>query len=467
MEEQPQVPIKKVEETHITFVRNVKRKLDAVSPSFCLAKWLQVTVHLGTGKTHSCHHPRAHQVGVYEVEHDPSALHNSSVKMNIERQDMMNGVQTSSCDYCWRIENSQPDALSDRAMKSAAPWAYKHLDRVAKHGALTPIHPTYLEVSMGTTCNMRCLYCSPEFSSKWEEDVNRHGGYKVGTQELYNPIWLKANDMLQIKTENGEQNAYEKAFDKWFPDVVPHLHTLRLTGGEPLLNKSTWRVMDDLIQNPRPDLEFAINTNLCVPDKLVDQLIETLTALDGKVKTLTVFTSAEAVGKQQEFARDGMDWDRFTTNVNRIITQTKARITFMTTINVLSVPTFVDFVHWVLELRRKHEKWVEGQYGRIGLSPNYMRYPDFLSLRALNSAWRLKFNADCQMLAAEKGTEPGELFAHERKQIQQIGQWTLEGTDADSARAGFDLLMFLDQVKVRRGLDHEVVFPGLRSMLTL
>jgi hypothetical protein len=134
---------------------------------------------------------------------------------------------------------------------------------------------------------------------------------------------------------------------------------------------------------------------------------------------------------------------------------------------VLSVPTFVDFVHWVLELRRKHEKWVEGQYGRIGLSPNYMRYPDFLSLRALNSAWRLKFNADCQMLAAEKGTEPGELFAHERKQIQQIGQWTLEGTDADSARAGFDLLMFLDQVKVRRGLDHEVVFPGLRSMLTL
>ena len=225
--------------------------------------------------------------------------------------------------------------------------------------------------------------------------------------------------------------------------------------------------MQDLIDNPRPGLEFAINTNLCVPDKLIDQLIDTLNALDGKIKTLTVFTSAEGTGPQQEFIRDGMDWARFTANVERIITQTKARITFMTTINALCTTTFVDFVHWVLELRRTHEHWVEGQYGRIGLSFNYMRYPDFLSLRALNEAHRLKFNADCQMLASEPGTEPGELFAHERKLLQQIGQWTLEGTDVESAKHGPDLLAFLGQVKIRRGLDHEKVFPNLPSMLTL
>jgi hypothetical protein len=35
----------------------VKKKLDGVGCGFCLAKWTQVTMHLGTGMTHSCHHP--------------------------------------------------------------------------------------------------------------------------------------------------------------------------------------------------------------------------------------------------------------------------------------------------------------------------------------------------------------------------------------------------------------------------
>ena len=31
--------------------------LDKTGKGFCLAKWNQVTMHLGTGMTHSCHHP--------------------------------------------------------------------------------------------------------------------------------------------------------------------------------------------------------------------------------------------------------------------------------------------------------------------------------------------------------------------------------------------------------------------------
>jgi pyruvate-formate lyase-activating enzyme len=447
------------QEQHILFIKSVRDRLNAVSPSFCLAKWLQVTVHLGTGKTHSCHHPRAHVVGLDELERDVSALHNSRIKMHVERTDMMNGVQASACDYCWRIENSQPDAISDRHMKSASPWALPHLDRVAKHGALVPIHPTYLEVNMGTTCNMRCLYCSPEFSSKWEEDTTRHGAYKLATTTLYDPTWMRTNHMLQIKCEE-EQNPYEKAFDAWFPIVVPHLHTLRLTGGEPLLNKSTWRVMEDLIANPRPDLEFAINTNLSTPNKLIDQLIDCLQRLNGKVKTLTVFTSAESTGSHQEFARDGLNWEQFTRNVSRIITETKARITFMTTINVMSNYRLPDFIDYVNNLRKTHDHIVGMQYSRIGLSLNYMRYPDFMSLRALNAEQRSRFNASCVRQADDM---TNLMYPHEREQLKQIGQWVLDGNDGDSARYASDLTVFLDQVLVRRGLDDRDVFPSLRA----
>ena len=55
-----------------------KKQLDIISPSMCAAKWNQVTLHLGTGTTHSCHHPTPHHIPVEELENNPSALHNTS-----------------------------------------------------------------------------------------------------------------------------------------------------------------------------------------------------------------------------------------------------------------------------------------------------------------------------------------------------------------------------------------------------
>ncbi len=37
-------------------------KLNQISPSFCLAKWFNVSLHIPTGRTHSCYHPPAHYV---------------------------------------------------------------------------------------------------------------------------------------------------------------------------------------------------------------------------------------------------------------------------------------------------------------------------------------------------------------------------------------------------------------------
>ena len=70
--------------------KKVKDKLDVVSPSFCLAKWTQVTLHLQNGTNHSCHHPGTHKINIEEIDKDPSALHNTSYKKELRRQ-MMEG----------------------------------------------------------------------------------------------------------------------------------------------------------------------------------------------------------------------------------------------------------------------------------------------------------------------------------------------------------------------------------------
>ncbi len=58
----------------------VREELNKTGCGMCLAKWTQVTLHLATGMTHSCHHPVPHKIPLAELKRNPSALHNTRYK---------------------------------------------------------------------------------------------------------------------------------------------------------------------------------------------------------------------------------------------------------------------------------------------------------------------------------------------------------------------------------------------------
>ena len=43
-------------------LKSKRNVINSVSSTFCLAKWLQSTVLLQNGETHSCHHPSRHKI---------------------------------------------------------------------------------------------------------------------------------------------------------------------------------------------------------------------------------------------------------------------------------------------------------------------------------------------------------------------------------------------------------------------
>ncbi len=77
-----------------------KKAIDDISSSFCAAKWLQVSLHLTNGKTHSCYHPPTHDINAEELLTNPSALHNTK-KIFHERNLMLDGKRPTGCEYCW------------------------------------------------------------------------------------------------------------------------------------------------------------------------------------------------------------------------------------------------------------------------------------------------------------------------------------------------------------------------------
>ena len=142
-----------------------KSQLDSISPSFCAAKWLQVSLHLTNGRTHSCYHPPTHQINLDQLKLDPGALHNTSQKFE-ERKMMLEGQRPTGCDYCWKIEDA--GHVSDRYYRSSEHWAVDKIAEISSQPFDFNVKPTYVEVNFNQTCNFKCSYCSPHLSSEWQ-----------------------------------------------------------------------------------------------------------------------------------------------------------------------------------------------------------------------------------------------------------------------------------------------------------
>jgi hypothetical protein len=355
--------------------KRIRDTIDAmaeVSPTFCAAKWKQVTIHLQNGMTHSCHHPGTHKVPLAELAANPSALHNTQFKKE-QRKLMLEGKRPSECDYCWRVEDSGTEALSDRTLKSNAQWAFPFIKDIAAKPWDDDVLPSYVEVSFSHVCNFKCTYCMPMVSSPWMEEIERFGPYPT-TDAFNNLDWVKDQNMMPIP--NREHNPYVDAFWKWWPELYPALKHFRITGGEPLMSRNTFKVMEWILENPHPDLEFSVNSNMGIPDALLDKFIEMAKRItgEGKLKAFRMFTSSEAHGAKAEYIRTGLDYNRWLDNIDRFLTEVPgSEFTIMSTFNALSVTSYKEFLDDMLALRLNH---LDGSSrAPLLIDIPYLRYP--------------------------------------------------------------------------------------------
>jgi hypothetical protein len=456
---------------------STKEKLNSVGCGFCLAKWTQVTMHLHNGTTHSCHHPEPHKVGLEEVERNYTALHNSNTKKQARKQ-MLEGERPKECQYCWNVEDSS-DSFSDRIFKSAEPWSEPYFDEIKDSHWRSDYNPKYSEVSFSNTCNFKCAYCGPEYSSKWVEEINQYGEYVLESQTFngLDPMIVKKT----LPYKHSEFNPYVEAFWKWWPELYHSLDTFRITGGEPLLSKDTWGVLDYIIEseNPNRELKLSINSNLGVPDDLVDKLIQKLEIIinEKRVKEVIIFTSCDAYGKQAEYVRYGLEFNRLISNIDKILLLLpKVTIVIMSTFNMFSIFSYEKLIRKVYELKLKHFNTERYWNSSLILDTSYLRFPDFLSFRILKGYLNVEYFERCEKYMKFNSTYRSLNF-YEQQVIEDVGFSTKEIekitrikemflTDAEINEDLFykqkkDFLKFIKEYEVRRGLKCEEYYPEL------
>lgn len=303
------------------------------SETSCRLKWSWSTLYLNQGTTSSCH--RASNSVIPEKFED---FHNTYVKIQ-DRSVMLQSLWPGNgCEYCRDIEHS--GGISDRMFQNQIPDIYpKELDQ---DSTLTTVNPVVLEVFFSNTCNLSCVYCNAKLSSSIQSENKKFGGAILPE--------------LNFEYTDNRYRELVPKFWSWFETNSLSLQRLQILGGEPFLQTDVLKLIEYFEQHPHPDLEFNLVTNLILPTKVIEPILEKLRDLkqQNKLKRIDIQVSVDCWGQAQEYIRHGFTLDIFDRNMELLINMSAFRIGLLSTITSLSIPSMP-------ELAQKYNQWCKKQ----------------------------------------------------------------------------------------------------------
>ena len=428
--------------------------LDKLSDSFCAAKWYNATIWLGSGMTTSCHHPPAHLVDIDRVRANPRLLHNTDQKKE-DRRKMLAGERPAGCEYCWKIEDMGRDAVSDRVYKSKI-YPIEALDEAFVTAPDRDVNLRTLEIAFDRTCQFACSYCNPAFSTTWVNDIRRNGPYNNLVSDGRNHF-THTHDSAQL-FKITEDNAYISAFFAWWEsDLHRTLTELRITGGEPLMSAHTWRLIDWFQDNRgRSNTRLAINSNLGT-DIDVDRLLVSTQGM-----AIDLYTSNEAISVQAEYIRDGLVWDDWANNVERLLDSGQFRgIHVMCTINALCLSTLDQLLECIMNWKLEYGK------DAVSFTLNILRFPSFQSPLVLPDNIRTVYKQRLVTWLAH-WADSEFIHEHEINHTQRLIDYldvvkTPHSEAFEMPKLLNDFRQFYTQYDQRRGKDFVATFPELKE----
>jgi len=281
-----------------------------IPKTFCPAKWDEVLINLSANYVYSC--CKSTPVQITKKEDINTAL-------DQQRSNLLTGIQDPACNYCWKVENQGHESLRHRYLKlfdQSQFENYKNNTTSLKQ----------IEVSLGNECNFQCIYCNPKFSSQWETDVTSKP-YKIYSDRHFYSI-----------DEKNINNV---------PDTISWLNTyksiekLEIIGGEPLQNKNFFKIIHAIKSK-----ELGFSTNLsCKTFTPIDKILK----LTDKYQKISIRISIDSTGKNAEFSRYGMDFNRMIKNINYVLTTAPPQVeirflSLMTSITIRDLDNTIEMM---------------------------------------------------------------------------------------------------------------------------
>lgn len=282
------------------------------------------------------------------------------------RSQMLKNEFPSVCKTCYKYDQNNVESKRIESNRS-----FRHLidgcvENTNPDGSLKNIDYRYIELRLGTVCNLKCITCNPFSSNRWNEDVSIFENTEFEKNYLKNVIkneWFRDHsfyDELLTKCENLEE--------------------IWINGGEPTLIKEHSYFLNKLIENGRAsniNLHYSINMTK-IPDDFIDIWL--------KFKNTKLQLSIDDLYERNDYIRYGSKWDIIKENLDKISKYKDVfRIEVCQTISALNVRNIGEF-----------KKFVD-EYGLI-TAHNFVHHPSFMHVSVIPEELKNEISNDIKDL---------------------------------------------------------------------
>jgi sulfatase maturation enzyme AslB (radical SAM superfamily) len=368
--------------------------------SFCPMPWTGI-MYNHNGAVKNCIRS-AGPIG--NIQHDPIEQIVTGSENYQTQANILAGQPGTNCYPCHDIERNKSgfDIISDRIfyireLKSVPLDTY---NQPGTHNLKT------IDIRWTNLCNFACVYCGPEFSSRWADEVK-----------------ADRSAPSDLQAENFKQYVFDHAAD------LKHVY---LAGGEPLLMKQNQELLELLLQ-VNPTVNLRINTNLSRVNTRTFELV-------CKFPNVHWTISAESIEDEFEYIRYGGVWADFLENL-KIIQTLGHKISFNMLHFLLNYRSVFGAVKYFQQLGFHNNSFIIGAL----ITPEYLNIrhlPDHV-LKSVKTVLEDKIN-----------DRPGFLLEDSYKNLRAY----LEQPFDKNLDQCFQQIVLMDQ---RRSLNSREIFKDL------
>lgn len=404
----------------------------------CQSKWTWSTIYLNQLSSSSCH--RVNPIP-FELN-DFDNFHNLPKKID-DRRLMLNGQwPQGGCEACKVVEDA--GGWSDRQhnldIRGLTP------PELLTDPAAVVVSPKIVEIFAQNTCNLACVYCNGNLSSKIQQEGIKFGQFNQNGVSI--PV---------VTTPTAATQAYFDKFIDWLDRNVQSLVRLHLLGGETFIQHELInKVLDIIERRPNPTLEFCIFSNLNVPDKYWNLYTDRIRVLQqaGNIRVFDLTASIDCWGPEQIYVRSGLNLEKFEERFSWASEQGDwLRLNANQTITSMTIKSMPDLIAMINKYN-KHRHI--GHYFQFLTGLEY-QHPDAFSY----DFWANDFDRILTSMPQNTNDQREAIprMIGMQKQLQQVTQY-------DHKRIN-QLHIYLDELDRRRSTNWRSVFPYLEQISDL
>jgi len=257
--------------------------------------------------------------------------------MNNLREQFLRGEKPATCSACWDQER-----IGKQSKRQQSNEQYSHR-RKRWQQQIQP--PTYLDLKLGTVCNLKCRSCSTHSSFKWAEDEIQLYG-ETFNQDLKS-YWIQDESKVWKEIE----------------ELLPEIEYMDFTGGEPFLIKKHFDLLKKCVElDYAKNIELHYNTNGTVLPK------EEIFEVWRNFKSVDVMFSIDGIEEKFEYLRCPGKWHELTKTWETFLSYSFIHTSICYSVTIFNVMYMQEFVDWLQTYNMNEDRI----YFNIIFDPKYL-----------------------------------------------------------------------------------------------